>query len=113
MVEGTHLLWDDEYDGDYATVRAAAGDNGTVIGNPSFHARVDAEVEITFEPDYGYKLVEVTGTCPGWLHYNVYSAAPIFGDCWAVARFEEWDQRDRTMNQVNTLFNSVMSVRGK
>ena len=113
FTEGTHLLWDDGYDGDYATVRAAAGDNGTVIGNPSIHARVDAEVEITFEPDYGYKLAEVTGTCPGSLHYDVYTAEPIYGDCWAVARFEEWDQRDRTMNQVNTLLNSVMSVRGK
>lgn len=113
LVEGTHTIYDDEYGGDYATVRAAAGDNGTVVGNPSVHARVDAEVEITFEPDYGYVLAAVTGTCPGSLHYNVYTAEPIYGDCWAIARFEEQYSSKKAMERVKSLFDSVMSVRGK
>ena len=112
-IEGTHIFFDDNYDGDYGIVRAAAGTGGSVDGNPSIHTRVDAEVDITFEPDYGYKLAEVTGTCPGSLHYNVYTAEPIYGDCWAVARFEELYTSDKAMERVKSLFDSVMSVRGK
>jgi len=112
-IEGTHIFFDNAYEGDYGIVRAAAGNGGSVVGNPSIHARVDAEVEITFKPDYGYKLAEVTGTCPGSLHYNVYTAEPIYGDCWAVAHFEELNTSDKAMERVKILFDSVMSVRGK
>jgi hypothetical protein len=112
-IEGTHIFFDDAYEGDYGIVRAAAGNGGSVVGNPSVHARVDAEVYITFEPDYGYKLAEVTGTCPGSLHYNVYTAEPMYGDCWAVARFEELPSGNKTMERLKSLFDSVMSVRGK
>jgi len=112
-IEGTHIFFDNAYEGDYGIVRAAAGNGGSVVGNPSIHARVDSEVEITFKPDYGYKLAEVTGTCPGSLHYNVYTAEPIYGDCWAVARFEELNTSDKAMERVKSLFDSVMSVRGK
>ena len=86
-VEGTHIFFDDDYDGDYGIVRAAAGASGSVVGHPSMLARVDAEVEITFQPADGYKMDEVTGTCPGSLHYNVYTAEPLYGDCWAIASF--------------------------
>ena len=98
-VEGTHIFFDDDYDGDYGIVRAAAGAGGSVARHPSMHARVDAEVEITFQPADGYKLDEVTGTCPGSLHYNVYTkdekvtarrlmnhTAAITGDSEAFAR---------------------------
>jgi len=112
-IEGTHIFFDDNYDGEYSIVRSAGGAGGSVVGNPSVHVRVDAEVDITFEPDYGYKLAEVTGTCPGSLHYNVYTAEPIYGDCWAVARFEELYTSDKAMERVKSLFDSVMSVRGK
>ena len=112
LVEGTHILWDDNYDGDYGIVRAAAGVGGSVVGHPSIHARVDAEVEITFEPDYGYKLDEVTGTCPGSLHYNVYTAEPLYGDCWAVASFRPLESNERVQQHFNNLLDTVMFGRG-
>ena len=111
-VEGTHIFFDDNYDGDYGIVRAAAGAGGSVVGHPSIHARVDAEVEITFKPDYGYKLDEVTGTCPGSLHYNVYTAEPLYGDCWAVARFRPLESAERIQQTFNNLLDTVMFGRG-
>jgi hypothetical protein len=111
-VEGTHIFFDDDYDGDYGIVRAAAGVGGSVVGHPSIHARVDAEVEITFEPDDGYKLDEVTGTCPGSLHYNVYTAEPLYGDCWAVASFRPLESQERVQQHFNNLLDIVMFGRG-
>ena len=99
-------------EGDYGIVRAAAGVGGSVVGHPSIHARVDAEVEITFEPDYGYKLDEVTGTCPGSLHYNVYTAEPLYGDCWAVASFRPLESNERVQQHFNNLLDTVMFSRG-
>jgi hypothetical protein len=111
-VEGTHIFFDDDYDGDYGIVRAAAGVGGSVVGHPSIHARVDAEVEITFEPNDGYKLDEVTGTCPGSLHYNVYTAEPLYGDCWAVASFRPLESQERVQQHFNNLLDIVMFGRG-
>ncbi|MDA8659243.1 M12 family metallo-peptidase [Luminiphilus sp.] len=111
-VEGTHIFFDDNYDGDYGIVRAAAGVGGSVVGHPSIHAKVDAEVEITFEPDDGYKLDEVTGTCPGSLHYNVYTAEPLYGDCWAVASFRPLESNERVQQHFNNLLDIVMFGRG-
>lgn len=111
-VEGTHIFFDDDYEGDYGIVRAAAGVGGSVVGNPSIHARVDAEVEITFEPDYGYKLDEVTGTCPGSLHYNVYTVEPLYGDCWAVASFRPLESAERAQQTFNNLLDTVILGRG-
>ncbi|MDG1012267.1 MAG: zinc-dependent metalloprotease family protein [Luminiphilus sp.] len=112
LVEGTHIFWDDNYEGDYGIVRAAAGAGGSVVGHPSIHARVDAEVEITFEPDFGYKLHEVTGTCPGSLHYHVYTAEPLYGDCWAVASFRPLESNERVQQHFNNLLDIVMFGRG-
>ncbi|MDA8828050.1 M12 family metallo-peptidase, partial [Luminiphilus sp.] len=106
-VEGTHIFFDDDYEGDYGIVRAAAGVGGSVVGHPSIHARVDAEVEILFEPDYGYKLDEVTGTCPGSLHYNIYTAEPLYGDCWAVASFRPLESQERVQQHFNNLLDTV------
>ena len=111
-VEGTHIFFDDDYDGDYGIVRAAAGVGGSVVGHPSIHARVDAEVEITFEPDTGYKLDEVTGTCPGSLHYNVYTAEPLYGDCWAVASFKPLESQNRVQQHFNNLLDTILFGKG-
>ena len=112
LIEGTHVFFDDNYSGDYAVVRAAAGVGGSVVGNPSLHAKVSAETEITFKPNSGYKLSSVSGTCPGSLHYNVYTAEPIYGDCWAIASFEPLEGVDLVQQHFTNLLQSVMSVRG-
>ena len=112
LIEDTRLSWDSSYSGDYGIVRAAAGVGGSVVGNPSIYTRVDAEVEITFEPDDGYKLDEVTGTCPGSLHYNVYTAEPLYGDCWAVASFRPLESNERVQQHFNNLLDTVMFSRG-
>ena len=112
LIEGTHVFFDDNYTGDYAVVRAAAGVGGSVVGNPSLHAKVNAETEITFKPNSGYKLSSVSGTCPGSLHYNVYTAEPIYGDCWAIASFEPLEGVDLVQQHFTNLLQSVMSVRG-
>jgi len=112
LIEDTRLSWDSSYSGDYGIVRAAAGVGGSVVGNPSIYTRVDAEVEITFEPDDGYKLDEVTGTCPGSLHYNVYTAEPLYGDCWAVASFRQLESNERVQQHFNNLLDAVMFGRG-
>ncbi|MDB2352757.1 zinc-dependent metalloprotease [Luminiphilus sp.] len=111
-IEGTHMFFDKDFEGDYGIVRAAAGVGGSVVGNPSIYTRVDAEVEILFEPDYGYKLDEVTGTCPGSLHYNVYTAEPLYGDCWAVASFRPLESNERIQQHFNNLLDTVMFGRG-
>lgn len=111
-VEGTHIFFDDDYDGNYGIVRAAAGVGGSVVGHPSIHARVDAKVEIIFEPDYGYKLDGVTGTCPGSLHYNVYTAEPLYGDCWAVASFRPLESAERAQQTFNNLLDTIMFGKG-
>ena len=86
--QATNIFFDDTYDGEYAVVRAAAGRNGSVVGDPSIHARVDAEVEVKFVPDVGYKQLSVSSTCPGSLYNNVYTAQPLYGDCWVTATFD-------------------------
>ena len=111
-VEGTHIFFDDDYDGDYGIVRAAAGAGGSVARHPSMHARVDAEVEITFQPADGYKLDEVTGTCPGSLHYNVYTAAPLYGDCWAVASFVA-DVSFTSESSLNEISEAYIGLHGR
>jgi hypothetical protein len=111
LIEGTHVFFDDNYSGDYAIVRAAAGPGGSVVGNPSLHARVNVDTEIIFEPDYGYKLSSVSGTCPGSLHYNVYTAEPVYGDCWAIANFEPLEGVDLIQQHFSNLLQTVMSVR--
>ena len=88
IYQGTNIFFDDTYDGEYAVVRAAAGRNGSVVGDPSIHARVDAEVEVQFVPDVGYKQLSVSSTCPGSLYNNVYTAQPLYGDCWVTATFD-------------------------
>ena len=88
IFQGTNIFFDDTYDGEYAVVRAAAGRNGSVVGDPSIHARVDAEVEVQFAPDVGYKQLSVSSTCPGSLYNNVYTAQPLYGDCWVTATFD-------------------------
>ena len=111
-VEGTHILFDDDYDGDYGIVRAAAGAGGSVVGYPSMHVRVDAEVEITFQPAEGHKLDEVTGTCPGSLHYNVYTAEPLYGDCWAVASFVA-DVSFTSESSLNEISEAYIGLHGR
>lgn len=112
LIEGTHVFFDNQYSGDYAIVRAAAGPGGSVVGNPSSHTRVNAGTEIAFQPDYGYQLNNVTGTCPGSLHYNVYTAEPVYGDCWAVASFRPLGPAQLIERQFNELPQSVMSFKG-
>lgn len=112
LIEGTHVFFDDNYSGDYAVVRAAAGAGGSVVGNPSLHARVNAETEITFKPNSGYKLSSVSGTCPGSLHYNVYTAEPLYGDCWAVASFRPLESNERVQQHFNNLLDTIMFGRG-
>jgi len=112
LIEGTHVFFDDNYSGDYAVIRAAAGAGGSVVGNPSLHARVNAETEIAFKPNYGYKLSGVSGTCPGSLHYNVYTAEPVYGDCWAIASFKPLEGVDLIQQHFSNLLQTVMSVRG-
>ena len=109
-VEGTHLFFDDDYDGEYGIVRAASGAGGSVVGHPSIHARVDAEVRITFQPDYGHKLSMVTGTCPGSLHYNVYTAEPLYGDCWTIAKFEVDANSisERSLNEISEAYIGLL-----
>ena len=109
-VEGTHLLFDSDYDGEYGIVRAAAGAGGSVVGHPSIHARIDAEVEISFQPNYGYQLSEVTGTCPGSLHYNAYTAKPLYGDCWAIANFEVDANAisERSLNEISEAYIGLL-----
>ena len=112
LIEGTHVFFDDNYSGDYAVVRSAAGVGGSVVGNPSLQAKVNAEAEITFKPNSGYKLSSVSGTCPGSLHYNVYTAEPVYGDCWAIASFEPLEGVDLVQQHFTNLLQTVMSVRG-
>ena len=112
LIEGTHVFFDNQYSGDYAIVRAAAGSGGSVVGNPSSHTRVNADTEITFQPNYGYKLSNVSGTCPGSVHYNVYTAEPVYGDCWAVASFRPLGPAELIEQQFNDLLQTVMSFRG-
>ena len=83
-----------------------------MVGNPSLHAKVNAETEITFKPNSGYKLSSVSGTCPGSLHYNVYTAEPVYGDCWAIASFEPLEGVDLVQQHFTNLLQTVMSVRG-
>ena len=113
VFEGTHIYFDDDYTGEYATVRAAAAEGGSVVGNPSLYSRVDDSVRITFEPNYGYKLSDVSGTCSGTLRNNVYTAEPIYGDCWAVGEFRELTGAERAQQHFTNLLDSIMAVRGR
>jgi len=112
-VEGTHVFFDNDYEGDYALVKALAGKGGSVVGNPSLHSRVDEEVELTFEPDYGFKLARISGTCPGSLHNKVFTAEPSYGDCWAVAEFEPLSGSEFIEQRFDDLLDSVLMVRKK
>ena len=83
-----------------------------MVGNPSLHTRIDREVELTFEPDYGFKLLDVTGTCPGSLHNNVYTVEPLYGDCWAVAQFEPLESSGLIQQRFDSLLDSVLGAKG-
>ena len=74
-------------------------------------ASLAAAPEIAFQPDYGCQLINVSGTCPGSLHYNVYTAEPVYGDCWAVASFRPLGPAQLIERQFNELLQSVMSFK--
>ena len=112
FIEGTHLRWDDNYVDGYATINAAAGAGGSVVGNPSLHARVDGEVEVEFEPEYGFQINEIAGTCLGTLHNNVFTVTPSYGDCWVVAEFAPLNPSERISLLFKSLLGTVLRARG-
>lgn len=94
LVEGQHILFDDNYSGTYSTIRAAASDGGSVEGHPSFTVRDDQDTTISFKPRAGYVLSGVTGTCKGRIQGNDFIVENDYGDCTVIAQFSPQQSTD-------------------
>ncbi|MDC6471683.1 zinc-dependent metalloprotease family protein [Luminiphilus sp.] len=104
LIEGQHVLFDDNYRGVYWTVRAAAGDGGAVVGNPSVAVKDGRNETIGFKPDGGFKLSGVTGTCDGSVQGNDVVVENTSGDCTVIAQFSP-----RASNQVFKTFDALLT----
>lgn len=104
LIEGQHVLFDDNYRGAYWTVRAAAGNGGKVVGNPSVVVKDGRNETISFKPNGGFKLSGVTGTCDGSIQGDNFVVQNTSGDCTVIAQFSP-----RASNQVFKTFDALLT----
>lgn len=69
------------------TVTPGTTGNGTITPDTAQVVELLDTVDFTLAADAGNHLVDVTGTCPGTLAGNIYTAGPITGDCTVIANF--------------------------
>ena len=81
--------WDDNYSGEYRTVRAALGQGGSVSGNTAQSVRVGSSKTFNFTPDTGYTVASIQSNCSGRKSGNSYTVDVGQDDCFVEATFNQ------------------------
>ena len=88
LIESLHLLWDDDYSGTYAEVRAASSAQGTAEGHTARQVKTGESLTVNFAPASGYRLLRVDSSCGGSLQGNAFTVQQVVADCLLEPKFE-------------------------
>lgn len=91
LVETEVYEFDLDYAGEYRTVRVAAGEGGTVSGNPMRSERIGVTTSFFFVPDSGHVIESIRSTCSGVRSGANYSVDIGQDNCFVEAFFSQSD----------------------
>lgn len=118
LFESLHLLWDEEYDGDYVRLNVTTPGEGAVEGQTTRLFKPDETVILTFVALPGYQLAEVDSTCGGSLTGNTFTLEKVSSDCLITPRFESSIASGDTLKVVleepgsGSIYSGVGNLRG-
>ena len=81
LFESTHVMWDNDFSGQYTRVNILESDGGKVDGHTSRNVKSDEALLLTFVPDSGNELAGVVSSCGGTLDGATFSIAEVGEDC--------------------------------
>ena len=118
LVESVHLRWDDTFEGNYAQVRIAETDNGSVTGQTARQVKSDESLSVVFTPAAGFRLTEVTGSCEGSLQGDQFNLLPTTVDCTIEPTFSPVLSNGNTLRValeepvINSVYSGIGNLRG-
>lgn len=89
IVQSESLFWDENYTGEYSSIRIATGQGGSVSGNTAHSVRIGSSKTFTFTPDVGYEAAGIHSNCSGQKIGNRYRVDVGQDDCFVEASFNQ------------------------
>ncbi len=110
LVEGAHVFWEEDMDGDYSLIRVAHTDGGEAVGNTSLILKEGSEHTVEFNADYGFKLTDIESSCDGRRAGNSYIVSVTSDDCRVEATFTEGTISSKAADRFNGMLSIIQGL---